>query len=89
VRIDAIDLEVASSRFHEYRVRDDDPLSCRMETRWTKEMGRGAFQVRTATRVVMTATVSEFLIHGEMDAWEGDRRVAARNFDRSIFRDLV
>ena len=88
-RIDAIDLEVASSRFHEYRIRDDDPLSCRMESRWTKEMGRGDFQIRTATRVVMTATRENFLLHAELDAWDGDRRVCARNFDRTIPRDLV
>ena len=88
-RIDAIGLEVAGSRFHEYRIRDDDPLSCRMETRWTKEMGRGDFQVRTASRVVMTATAENFLLHAEVDAWEGDKRVFARNFDRVIPRDLV
>jgi hypothetical protein len=88
-RIDAIDLEVGGSRFHEYRIRDDDPLSCRMETRLAKEMGRGDFQIRTATRVVMTATAENFLLHGELDAWEGDKRVCARNFDRSIPRDLV
>jgi hypothetical protein len=87
-RIDAVDLEVAASHRHEFRIRDDDPLSCRMETRWAKEMGRGDFQVRTATRIVMTATRENFLLHAELDAWEGDRRVYARNFDRTIPRDL-
>jgi uncharacterized protein len=89
VRIDAIGLEVGASRRHEFRIRDDDPLSCRMETNWTKEMGRGEFQVRTATRVVMTATKEDFLLHAECDAYEGDRRVFARNWDRTIRRDLV
>ena len=89
VRIDATDLEVGFSRRHEFRVRDDDPLSIRMETDWTKEMGRGPFQVRTATRIVMTATREEFHMHAQCDAYEGDKRVFARNWVRSIPRDCV
>jgi hypothetical protein len=60
-----------------------------METRWTKEMGRGDFQVRTETRIVMTATAEDFSLHAECDAYEGERRVFSRNWDRTIRRDLV
>jgi putative CocE/NonD family hydrolase len=89
VRIDAIDLEVATSHREEFRIRDDDPLSIRMETRWTNEMGRGAFQVRTATRIVMTATKENFQLHAECDAYAADRRLFTRNWDRTIPRDCV
>jgi hypothetical protein len=89
VRIDAIGLEVGSSRRHEFRIRDDDPLSVRMETSWTKEMGRGDFQIHTATRIVMTATKDNFHLHAECDAYEGDKRVFARNWDRTVRRDCV
>ena len=89
VRIEAIDLEIATAHREVFRIRDDDPLSCHMETRWTKEMGRGDFQVRTDTRIVMTATAHEFLLHAECDAWEGAQRVFSRDWNRRIRRDLV
>jgi putative CocE/NonD family hydrolase len=89
VRIDAIDLEIGSIHREVFRIHDDDPLSCRMETNWTKEMGRGDFQTRTATRIVMTATKEDFVLHAECDAHEGEKRVFARNWDRTIQRDCV
>lgn len=89
VRIDAIGLEIATVHREVFRIRDDDPLSCRMETRWTKEMGRGDFQVRTDTRIVMTATRDDFCLHAECDAYEGERRVFSRDWNRTIRRDLV
>ncbi len=89
VRLEAIDLEVASTKWHEFRVRDEDPLSAHAETRWTKEMGRGDWQVSTRTRVVMTATATEFRLTGELDAWEGEERVFSRNWDETIPRDHV
>jgi putative CocE/NonD family hydrolase len=87
--IDAIDLEIGSSHREVFRIRDDDPLSCRMETNWTKEMGRGDLQVRTTTRIVMTATKEDFVLHAECDAYEGGKRVFARNWDRAIRRDCA
>jgi hypothetical protein len=54
---------------------------------WTKEMGRGDWRVSTRTRIVMTATASEFRLTAELDAWEGDERVYSRNWDETISRD--
>jgi hypothetical protein len=89
VRLDAIDLVIGSSRVHEYSVRDGDPLSTRMETRWTKDMRRGDWRIHTATRIVMTSTAESFRLVAELDAYEGDQRVYSRNWDQSIPRDLV
>ncbi len=86
-RIDAIGLEIASSKWHECRVHDEDPLSAHYETRWTKEMGRGDWRISTRTRVVMTATATEFRLDGELDAWEGELRVYTRNWSEIIPRD--
>ena len=52
-------------------------------------MGRGDWQVRTRTRVVMTATATEFRLIGELDAWEGDQRVYSRDWDETILRDFT
>ncbi len=88
-RIEAIGLEVSSTKWHQFRIQDDDPLSAVADTRWTKEMGRGTWQVSTRTRIVMTATATEFRLTAELDAWEGDERIYARNWDEVIPRDLV
>ncbi len=37
----------------------------------------------------MTATRAEFRIRAELDAFEGDERVASRNWDERRPRDLV
>ena len=88
-RIDAIGLEVASSKTQIFHVEDHDPLSARGETLWTKEMARGDWRISTRTRIVMTATKTHFRLTAELDAWEGDQRVYARNWDQTIPRDHV
>ncbi len=88
-RIDAIALEVGSVRYGEYRITDEDPLSGRAETRWTQLVGRGAWRTRTETRTVMTATKDAFLLHAELDAYEGEKRVLSHNWERVVPRDLL
>jgi putative CocE/NonD family hydrolase len=89
VRIERSRLEVGSSRDHEYRIGENDPLSAFAETRWTMEMGRGSWQIRTRSRVALKATREEFVLQAEVDAFEGDHRIFSRNWDRRIKRDLV
>jgi uncharacterized protein len=89
VRIEAHGLEVGADKRQDFSIRDGDPLSIRMETNWTKEMGRGEMQIRTATRIVMTATADDFQMHAECDAYEGDTRIFTRNWDRTIRRDFT
>jgi putative CocE/NonD family hydrolase len=88
-RIDRHGLEIGSSREHEYRITEGNPLSAWAETRWTNEMGRGGWQVRATSRVAMTSTREHFIIHAAIDAFEGDRRVCSRNWERRIKRELV
>ena len=52
-------------------------------------MGRGGWQVRATSRVAMTSTREHFVIHAAIDAFEGDRRVCCRNWERRIKRELV
>ncbi len=73
----------------EYRITDEDPLSARAETRWTQLVGRGAWRTRTETRTVMTATKDAFLLHAELDAYEGEKRVLSHNWERVVPRDLL
>jgi hypothetical protein len=89
MRIETHGLEIGSVKRGEYRIRDEAPLSAKGETHWTQIVGRGAWRTRTETRTTMTATANAFLIHAELDAYEGDQRILSRNWDRSVKRDLV
>lgn len=88
-RIDAHGLEVGSAREHEFRIRDEDPLSAWAETRWVKEIGRGEWQTRVLTKVNMTSTREEFVLEASLDAYEGPKRVYSNNWVRRIKRDLM
>jgi hypothetical protein len=89
VRIDSHGLEIGSAREHEFSITDDEPLSARAETRWTKEIGRGDWQTRAVTRTIMTSTKDEFVIKAKLDAFENETRVYSNNWERRIKRDLV
>ncbi len=88
-RIEAIDLEVRERVVERYTARGDDLDSLRGETHWMYAIRRGDWSIRTETRTVLTSTPTEFLLHAQLDAWEGDRRIESRNWQRTIPRDLV
>jgi len=80
-------LEVANRTWNWYTFDGDDFDSVRGETRTERIFRRGDWSVRTTTRTVLTADREYFYIHAELDAWEGDRRVFAENWQRRIPRD--
>ena len=88
-RLDAIDLEVGQSSLQRYTVGDDDPLSARVEIAWSVTRARGAWRIRTATRTLMTCTRATFEIAATMEAFEGERRIFSRTWDKSVPRDLI
>jgi putative CocE/NonD family hydrolase len=72
-----------------YTFTGDDPTTARGET-WTKRrFRRGSFDVSIEGRTVLTCSATEFFIHAQMDAFEGERRVFAKNWDYAVPRDLV
>jgi hypothetical protein len=86
-RLDAIDLVLAGATHETFTIHPDDPLSARAEIVWTVTLERGPWQVRTETRTVMRSTKEAFLIEARLDAFEGEARVYARNWQESIPRD--
>jgi uncharacterized protein len=88
-RLPAIDLDVRRRAWERYSVVGDDPTSVRGETEWTMEFGRGSWSVRTVTRTTLTSTATDFHLHAQLDAFEGDERVLSRNYRSTIPRDLV
>ena len=89
VRVEATGLEVGSVKWGEYRITDGDPLSARVTTRWTHQVGRGAWQTRSETSTVMTASADAFHIVARMDAYEGEEHVAGRDWNKTVGRDMI
>ena len=84
-----IDLQMQRKALEWYSYRGDDLNSVRGETFWERGFRRGDWEVRTVTRTVLKSTPRDFLLHAELDAFEGERRVYSRNWDVTIPRDLV
>ncbi len=87
MRFDDIDLEVGRSAYQHYDWVADDFESVRGEAVSTMNFRRGDWSVRTVTRTVLACTGKDFLLHAELDAYEGDQRVFSKNWDDVIPRD--
>jgi len=86
-RIDEIDLEVQRKVIEWYSYRGNDFTSPRGETYCERGFRRGAWQVRTITRTVLTADAEAFYLQADLDAYEGNKRVFCKSWDRRIPRD--
>ncbi|MEX1032347.1 MAG: CocE/NonD family hydrolase [Cellvibrionaceae bacterium] len=86
-RLEDIDLEITDRTWNWYSYLDDDFTSLRGETQTERGFYRGNWRVGTTTRTVLTADEKNFYIHAELDAWEGDKRIFANNWDTCIPRD--
>ena len=89
IRHDAIGLEVRHRKTERFQILDSDPLSARVEITHAHEVGRGAWRVSTKTATTLTVTADEFIIQASLDAFEGEKRVVSRNWDRRHRRDEV
>jgi putative CocE/NonD family hydrolase len=88
-QIDEIDLTVGNRTVERYSSRGDDFTSLRGDVQSTRSLQRGDWRVRTETRTVLTCTEREFHIEADLDAFEGEKRVFCKSWDRHIPRDFV
>jgi putative CocE/NonD family hydrolase len=86
-RYDDIDLVADARSSERYRLVEGDPLSVCAEVDWTWRFERGNWRVRTESRTKVTCTRTEFIIHGELAAWEGKKEVFRRTFDERVRRN--
>jgi putative CocE/NonD family hydrolase len=89
VRIEGIDLDLTRRAVETYRWSGEDFESVRGEITWSMGFTRGDWDARTTTRTTLSCTATEFLLHAELDAYEGQQRVFSRNWDETIPRDCV
>jgi putative CocE/NonD family hydrolase len=88
-RLEHIDLEAEMKAKEWYTFQGNDFDSLKGETRWQCALKRGDWSVRTITRTVLTSDATHFRLRAEMDAYEGDFRVWAKDWDYSIARDKL
>ncbi|MEU3270911.1 CocE/NonD family hydrolase [Saccharomonospora sp. NPDC006951] len=89
VRFDDIDWDVDSRVEERYSHQGDDYGSVRGEVVATMAFARRDWSVSTVTRTVLTSDATDFHLHAQLDAYEGDERVRSLNWDRTIPRDLA
>jgi putative CocE/NonD family hydrolase len=89
IRFDDIDLAVTRRAVERYSWVAEDVTSVRGETNWSMGFARGAWEVRTETRTVLTSTATTFKLHAQLDAYEGAERVFEHSWRLTIPRDHV
>jgi hypothetical protein len=58
-------------------------------THWERTFARDGLIVRTVNHTVLSADHENFYVHADLDAYENDRRVFTKSWDRVIPRALV
>jgi hypothetical protein len=88
-RLNATGTEILSSASEVLTIRDDDPTSAALETRHVSGFNRDDWNVRTEAVLRMRLTESDFLLTGELKAFEHDRELFSKIWDRKIPRTLL
>jgi putative CocE/NonD family hydrolase len=89
VRFDDIDLEVTQRAYERYSWVGDDFGSVCGQTEWRMGFKNSEWEASTITRTVLTSTATDFVLRAELDAYEGEQRVASMNWDYTVPRDLI
>src|SRR4029077_4679448 len=69
--------------------REDDPNSAEMEAEAINIYERGDWKIKLRARSLCKSTPTHFICSAPLEAWEGDRAIFSRTWDKSIVRTLV
>lgn len=72
-----------------YTTVGNDFASARGETMTESSFQRDDWHTEVYTRTVLSCTETNFIIHAQMDAYEGQYRVFSKNWESTIPRDLL
>ena len=87
VRIDDFDWTYGVTSHRRYVIKPDDPLSAHIRIEWKKQYGRGDFQIGVDARTTMSATATDFVLHGRLETFENGESVFLREWNCSVPRD--
>ncbi|MCB1366700.1 MAG: CocE/NonD family hydrolase, partial [Rhodobacteraceae bacterium] len=68
-------------------IHPDDPLSATAEVKWTQELRRGHWDIRTETAARMWSDADNFYLSARIEAFEGGEKVYATDFEEQVPRD--
>ncbi len=88
-RLEEIDLDLGYTQMKRYRILEDDPLSAEMEFVQSAVLQRADWRVRVESRSRLRSTATTFAFTCDLEAFEADKPVAARNWTVSIPRRLL
>ena len=83
------DLEVSESGIDTYSIVESEPLSAQVRCDWVIGLARGDWRTRIETTSVMTSDAESFLLTDSIDAYEGEERVFAKRWSRTLPRDHI
>ncbi|QUH02474.1 CocE/NonD family hydrolase [Saccharopolyspora erythraea] len=89
VRLDDIGLKLKRRAYERYSWVGDDFGSVCGENEWRMRFTREDWDVETVTKTVLTSTPDDFVLHAQLDAYEGSNRVLSKNWQHTIPRDHV
>lgn len=89
VRMHDIDLDVAETFDLWWSITPPDPLSAAVSFRQATRMRRGDWDVAVDAVVRMHATLADFVIEAEVEAFEGDTLVSRRTWREAVPRNGV
>lgn len=87
--IDEIDLQVKDITKEWYQYEYDNFNSLRGEVYSTIRLKRHEWEVTTYTRTVLKSDHTNFYVYASLDAYQGDKRVFSKTWDKTIPRKLV
>jgi putative CocE/NonD family hydrolase len=70
-------------------IRENDPNSAEMEAEAINVLERGDWRIKLRARCLCRSTATHFLCSETFEAWEDDRAVFSRSWDKAIPRVLV
>jgi uncharacterized protein len=70
-------------------IRENDPNSAEMEAEAINVLERGDWRIKLRARSLCKSTPTHFLCSESFEAWEGDRQVFSRTWEKTIAREFV
>ena len=85
----AIDLSFRAGTVEHYRIMEGDPNATSVEIASSWLLSRGSWSTRTDLQTTVTCSTDAFKVAASLVAFEGDKEVAVRRWERLMPRRLV
>jgi hypothetical protein len=89
VRFDEPDTTLSHDLRRELTIATADPLTARYDITQSYRLGREGWRILIETRSSMHATPTQFVLRGNLRAFENGTLVASREWEEAILRDLL